>query len=79
MASILYIGTHGTDDPTRATLPFLSATGAIEAGHQPQIALVGEATYLMKNSVTDTIQGVATAPFKELLAKLIENGVQLHV
>jgi predicted peroxiredoxin len=79
MATILYIGTSGSNDPTRATLPFLSATGAIEAGHQPQIALVGEATYLMKSSVADTIQGVATPGLKDLLAKVIENGVQIHV
>lgn len=79
MATILYIGTFGSDDPTRATLPFLSASGAIEAGHQPQIALIGEATYLMKDSVAETIQGVATPGLKELLAKLIENGVPIHV
>ena len=79
MATILYIGTHGTDDPTRATLPFHAAVGAIEAGHQPQIALIGEAAYLMKGSVADVIQGVATPSLKELLAKVIENGVQLHI
>ena len=32
MASILYIGTHGTNDPTDATFPFLLAKGAIDAG-----------------------------------------------
>ena len=43
MATILYSSTYGTDDPTRATLPFLGALGAIEAGHQAQILLQGEA------------------------------------
>jgi predicted peroxiredoxin len=32
MAKLLYIGTHGTDDPTNATFPFLMAKGAIEGG-----------------------------------------------
>jgi len=49
MATVLYISTFGSDDPTRATLPFVSALGALEAGHKAQIALVGEATYLMKD------------------------------
>jgi hypothetical protein len=40
MATILYTSTWGTDDPTRATLPFLSALGAVEAGHQAEIALL---------------------------------------
>ena len=30
MAKLLYVGTSGTDDPTRATFPFLMAKGAIE-------------------------------------------------
>ena len=34
MAKLLYIGTAGTDDPTRATFPFLFAKAAIEAGHE---------------------------------------------
>ena len=30
MATILYTSTYGTDDPTRATLPFLGALGAVD-------------------------------------------------
>ena len=37
MAKLLYVGTHATDDPTRATFPFLMAKGAIEAGHEAGI------------------------------------------
>jgi hypothetical protein len=32
MTTIVYAGTHGPDDPTRATLPFHLANGALEAG-----------------------------------------------
>ena len=49
MATILYVGTAGSDDPTRAGLPFNFALGAVEAGHQPMIFLAGEAAYLMKD------------------------------
>jgi predicted peroxiredoxin len=42
MARLLYVGTHGTDDPTAATFPFLMAKGAIEAGHETGIILMGE-------------------------------------
>ena len=31
MATILYVGTAGSDDPTRAGLPFNFALGAIES------------------------------------------------
>jgi uncharacterized protein involved in oxidation of intracellular sulfur len=79
MATILYTSTWGTDDPTRATLPFLSALGAVEAGHQPEIALLGEATYLMKDVIADQIDGVGWPPLRDLLPKVIEHGVPIHV
>lgn len=53
MATILYVSTCGSDDPTRATLPFVAALGAVTAGHRPQIMLAGEATYLMKDFVVE--------------------------
>jgi predicted peroxiredoxin len=79
MATILYIGTFGSDDPTRATMPFLMATGALEAGHQPRIALAGEAAYLMKDYIADQVAGVGLAPLRELLPKLIEHSVPIYV
>ena len=58
MAKILYIGTEGSNDPTRASLPFVLAKGAIEAGHEPTIVLMGEAAYLAKKEVAAATQGV---------------------
>ncbi len=55
MAKLLYIGTHGTDDPTRATFPFLMAKGAIEAGHEAGIILMGDAATLIKDSIAGQI------------------------
>jgi hypothetical protein len=37
MATILYVGTAGSDDPTRAGFPFNFALGAIEAGQRAEI------------------------------------------
>ena len=74
-----YLSTYGSDDPTRATLPIVTALGALEAGHQPQLALLGEATYLMKDMIADEIHGVGLPPLKELLPKLFAAGVPIHV
>ena len=60
MATILYVGTAGSDDPTRAGLPFNFALGAVEAGHQPQIFLAGEAAYLMKEDVAAAVAYLAS-------------------
>ncbi len=79
MARQLFIGTHGSEDPTRATLPFLMASGALDAGHQPAIVLMGDAVVLLRDTVADNIQGMGLPPFKELLAKAVQNQVPIYV
>ncbi len=79
MATILYVSTYGSDDPTRATLPFVAALGAIEAGHTAQIFLAGEATYLMKDVIDEQVHGVGWPPLKELLPKAVAQGVTFYI
>ncbi len=79
MATILYTSTYGTDDPTRATLPFLGALGALEAGHQAQIALQGEATFLMKDYLAEQIHGVGWPPLSDLLTKVIDQEIPIYI
>ncbi len=79
MATILYIGTHGTNDPTDATFPFLLAKGAIDGGHQPSIVLMGEAAPLIKDHLAQQIQGVGLPPLKELMDFLVANEVPITV
>ena len=47
MAKVLAVGTFGSESPTHAVIPFLTAQGAIEAGHEPTIVLSGDAGVLM--------------------------------
>ena len=79
MASILFQGTHGSDDPTLAAMPFIGANGAIQAGHQASIVLIGEATGLMKDVIANAVTPVGFPPFKEHLAKAIENRIPIHI
>jgi predicted peroxiredoxin len=79
MATILYVGTAGSDDPTRAGLPFNFALGALEAGHQPQIFLAGEAAYVMKEDVAAAIMPVAMSPLREMLEAVVAKQVPIFV
>jgi len=79
MAKLLYIGTAGTDDPTRATFPFLMAKGAIEAGHEAGIILMGEAAPLIKDSIAAQVHGVGIPPLKELTEYLYAQQVRISV
>lgn len=79
MAKLLYIGTAGTDDPTRATFPFLMAKGAIEAGHQTGIILQGEAAPLIKDSLAAQVHGIGVPPLAELVAWLVARDTRITV
>ncbi len=79
MARILYIGTHGTDDPTNATFPFLMAKGAIEGGHETGIILQGEAAPLIKDTIAAQVHGVGIPPLKELMDFLVARKVRISV
>ena len=79
MAKLLLTGTHGAEDPTRATMPFHIAKGAIEAGHEVSISLMADGPVVLKNDVRDAILGVATPPLKDLFQFAIEKGVRVYV
>ena len=79
MAKILYLGTAGSDDPTRAGLPFNFAMGALDAGHQPEVFLAGEAVYLMKDVIVDAVKPVAMAPLKEMLDEIVAQRVPIYI
>ncbi len=79
MAKILLVGTHGTDDPTRATFPFMEAKGAIEAGHETGIILMLEAAPLIKDRIAVQVQGIGVPSLKELMDFLVTRNVRISV
>jgi predicted peroxiredoxin len=79
MGTLLCVGTYATDDPTRATMPFIAAAGALERGHKPKIVLMGEAVYLLKAGVAESIQGVGFPPLSEFIMSMKEHGVPFYL
>lgn len=61
----------GSDDPTRASFAFVHGLALADAGHDVQIFLTGEATYLMRKATADAIQAVAWPPLSELREKVV--------
>jgi predicted peroxiredoxin len=61
----------GTDDPTRASFVFSHALALSDAGHEVQIFLLGEATYLMRKATAAAVLPVGWPPLAETLAKHI--------
>lgn len=79
MARLLYVGTHGVGDPTRAGLVFVAANGAKEAGHEAVIALVGDGVLLMNEIIAKNTVPVGWPPVKELMATSISHNIPIHV
>lgn len=78
MATLLFIGTHGTEDPTRATIPFHLGKGAVEAGHEVAIVLAGDAPVILKDGIRDSLFGVGVPPLKELFQFALENNIPVY-
>lgn len=79
MGKILCVGTFATNDPTRATMPFIAASGAIDKGHEPMIVLMGEAAYLLKEGVADAVQGVGFPPLSAFMSKMLKHEVPFYI
>lgn len=79
MAKILFLGSYGSESPTKAVFPFILANGATETGHQAEVSLFADAVVLMKDAVVNSVVPVGWPPLKELLATTIKNKVPIYV
>lgn len=79
MSTILFVGTHGSDDPTMATFPFELAVGAAQEGHEAQVALLADAVYLMKDAVAEELHGFGCPPFRDVLSDIIKHEIPVYV
>ena len=79
MTHILYQGTYGGDDPTRASMSFHMALGAVEAGHTVEINLAGDASYCIQDKIIESIKGVGMPPLKELFEKTLKEKIPIYI
>lgn len=79
MAKILAIATHATDDPTKSSLAFITAVGALKAGKEVGIVLIGEAVYLAKPAIANSVRGIGFPALSELIEKVVRGKVPVYV
>ncbi len=65
----------GTDDPTRASFVFDHALALAEAGHEVQIFLTADATYLMRKATVDSVKPIGWPPLSETMEKIVAKRV----
>ena len=79
MGRILIKSAWGSDDPTKAAFPFLHGNALLEAGHEVQVFILGEATSLMRSSLMDAIHPVGWPALSETFAQSVKLGLRIHV
>lgn len=76
---ILFHSFVGSENPTRACMPFLQALANKQRGDDVEIALAGDAVVLMRDSVIDSVIPVGWPPLKDTFKKVVELGIPIHV
>ncbi len=77
---VLYLGTTGAQDPTKASLPLhIAANGSVEAGQECAVVLAGDATDLVARETAERLEGVGIPPVRDLVAKLRDHAVPVYV
>jgi predicted peroxiredoxin len=67
----------GSDDPTRASFVFAHGLALADAGHEVQIFLTGEATYVMRKATVAAIFPVGWPPLSETLDKVVAKHIPI--
>lgn len=68
---IMMRSSWGTDDPTRASFVFAHALALSDAGHEVQIFLTADATYLMRKVTSDAVTAIGWGSLSELREKIV--------
>ena len=79
MARVLLKSAWGSDDPTRASFPFLHGAAFADHGHEVRIFLLGEAVSLMRDEVANAIVPVGWPPLREAFDRVTAHGIPIHV
>jgi len=76
---IMYILTHGADDPERATLPFVLANAAQAMEVEAVIVLQAAAVFLATPGCLSHVFAAGLPPLKQLVDNFIEEGGRVLV
>jgi predicted peroxiredoxin len=69
--------THGSDDPERATLPFIVANVAASADQETIVLLTIEGVWLATQGYADAIHHPGMPPLREVIASLLASGGEI--
>ena len=79
MTKMMFVGTHGSENPTKSIFAFLQAKAAVGSGMEAEVTLVGDAVVLMRDEVIGSVQPVGWPPLKEIFGEVVKHEVPIFV
>ena len=76
---ILFHSFVGSENPTRACLPFLQAVANKKRGDEVSIALAGDAVVLIRDAVIDSVVPIAWPPLKDTFQQVVKLGIPIFI
>jgi len=76
---MVYVLTHGVEDPERSTFPFVFANAALAMDVQCTVVIQGSAVFLMKKGILEHVKVPGLTPLKKLVDSFLENGGELLI
>ena len=74
MSKLLIHSSHGTEDPERATLPFIVGKNAAIAGQEAVVMLTVEGVRLATEGGAEGVRQEGLPPLQEVIREFVENG-----
>jgi predicted peroxiredoxin len=79
VARMLFHCTHGPEDPERATLPFVAANLAAQAGQDAIVLLTVEGAWLGRRGGADSIAHSGLPRLLDVIGEFVDNGGMIWV
>jgi predicted peroxiredoxin len=77
---LMYVGTHGPQDATRACMPFYLAVASVAEVDSPAIVhLRGDAVTLLCDDALATVAPIDMPPLRDLLAQARQHAIPIYV
>lgn len=77
MARFLFNSSHGKEHAERATLPFVAANVAAQAGQQAAVVLTVDSVWLATEGGADGVRAEGLPVLTELIAEFVDAGGEL--
>lgn len=79
MTKLAFVGTSGSENPTKAIVAFMQAKVAVDSGMEAEISLVGDAVVLIRDEVIASVLPVGWPPLSEVFEAVVKRKIPIFV